>query len=166
MKESDLYGPVRDWLTSQGYQIHVEIFDADVIGVKDGRIVVVELKACLSYGVFLQCHKRASWADEVWAAIGSTPKDTGDMKRAGFGLLIVKDGKVRKRFAAKPQPWHWHRSKAYRAKKLACRAPAQPHELAGLPSNQQLTRQRMMRSASSSASSATSALNQSLLERK
>jgi hypothetical protein len=147
MKESDLYAPVRDWLTARGYTIHVEVFDADIVATKDGKLTAVELKPCLTNGLFCQCVTRAKWADEVIAAIASDPRGTGGMKQHGFGLLQVVNGKVRVRVHPKPQPWYWHKMRAYRMKKLANRAPAMPHEVAGLPSCPALKDQRRQREA-------------------
>lgn len=41
MKESDLYPAARDWLKEQGHAVFIEIFDADLIGLQDGMMVVV-----------------------------------------------------------------------------------------------------------------------------
>lgn len=50
VRESDLYAPVREWLSKQypDHKIHVEKFDADVIAIKEQHVVVVELKACMT----------------------------------------------------------------------------------------------------------------------
>lgn len=145
MKESDLYPPVRDWLLARGYEIHVEIFDADIVAVKDGRLTVVELKLCLSTDLWMQCRTRATWADEVIAAVASTPRCTEAYQHSGFGVLIVQDGRVKQKHKPRPQPWHWHKARAYRMKKLAKREPAQPHEMAGVPSSRKLKEQRLAR---------------------
>ena len=146
VRESDLYQPVRDWLVAQGYEVHVEVFDADIVATKDGRLIAVELKPCLTDGLTLQLHHRAGWADEVWAAVSSEPRITSILRDAGYGLLQVVNGRVRKRFKARPQPWGWHSRHAYRLKKLANREPAHDHELAGLPCCPQLREQRRLRS--------------------
>jgi hypothetical protein len=147
VRESDLFPPVRKWLESKGYTIHVEMFDADIIATKDGRIVVVELKPCLTQHLITQCARRSQWADEVWCAIGSEPRTISELKYSGFGLLLVSGGKVRKKLGAKPQPWQWHKMRAYRAKRLMDRAPAMAHEIAGLPCCAALREQRERREA-------------------
>lgn len=152
MAESDLYIPVRDWLRAQGWTVHVELFDCDVIATKPDttcpngvRIRVVELKPCLTGVLMCQLYTRAMWADEVMAAVASEARATTELRDNGFGLLQVRDGKVRQRISPKLQPWQWHKRRAYRLKKLAGRAPAQDHELAGLPSCPRLREQRELR---------------------
>ena len=147
MKESDLYQPVRAWLERQGWVIHVEMFDHDIVASRDGRWIVVELKKCMTWKLTQQCDRAARWADEVWCAIASDPKTVGDCRQNGFGVLIVRDGKVRKKLGARPQPWHWHKRRKYRVGILSRRAPAMPHELAGLPSSRILKDQRRRREA-------------------
>jgi hypothetical protein len=146
MKESDLYPPVRDWLLARGYEIHVEIFDADIVFMEGGnQLTVVELKACLSNELYVQCCKRAKWADYVFAAVGSEPRNVNMFTHAGFGILVVKNGKVREKRCARPQPWLWHKMHDYRVKKLTGRSPAQEHELAGLKACRELREQRLLR---------------------
>jgi hypothetical protein len=146
MAESDLYPPVRDWLRKRGYEVHVEVFGADIIAIRDGAITVVELKLCLSAGLIKQMHAGARWADFVIGAIASKPRITSGVSYAGFGLLLVSGQKVHQHIKPRPQPWHWHKARTYRVKKLTGRTPAQEHELAGLPSSPALRAQRQMRS--------------------
>lgn len=145
MKECDLYAPVRDWLISNGWEVHAEIFDADIVAIQDGKLMAVELKPYLTSGLWRQCCDRAGWADFVMAAIASKPITTSQFTDYGFGVLLVAGDKVRQKHKPRPQPWHWHRRRDYRMKKLASRAPAMPHETAGLPSCSQLRQQRMQR---------------------
>lgn len=146
VKESDLYVPVRDWLAARGWVIHVEIFDADIVAVRDGRMLAVELKPCLTQDLMNQLHHRAVWADEVIGAIASEPRGRlHALRYYGFGLLQVIDGKVRQRIKPRPQPWQWHRTRAYRLKKLNSRPPAADHEVAGLPGCSALREQRAWR---------------------
>lgn len=144
-KERDMYPLVRDWLTASGYQIHVELFDADVVGVKGDHVVVVEMKRCCSYSLLIQMLKRATWADEVWGCVASRPKAMREYAARGFGMLEIRRGKIHVRKVARPQPWQWHRRRNYRMKKLAARPPAMDHEVAGLPSCRELREQRKAR---------------------
>jgi hypothetical protein len=142
-----LYIPVRDWLRSRGYAVHVEQFDGDVIAVKDGLLVAVELKLCLEQGLIRQLQQRAMWADRVYAAIASTPRTVADIKYGGFGLLMVNvdAGTLRERIKPKPQPWFFHKRRLYRLKKLTGRPEAMDHEMAGLPACKALRDQRESR---------------------
>lgn len=134
MKESDLYPPVRDWLRARGYTIYVERFDADIVAVKDGRLLAVELKLCFTQQLYSQLQARATWADEVMAAVGSAPRAFKAMRYMGYGLLLVSNGKVRQKFKTRPQPWQFHKRRLYRLKVLADELPAMDHELAGVMS--------------------------------
>lgn len=145
MKESELYPYVRDWLLQRGYEVHVELFDADVAALKNGQLTVVELKICASQELLMQCSVRSGWADFVIACIASEPRSLSNFRHHGYGLLQLRNGRLYERCAARPQPWHWHRRRAYRLKKLQGRLPAQPHELAGLPACKALSQQRDMR---------------------
>lgn len=153
-RESELFVPVREWLRKNGYEVHVEIFDADVVAVKDGKLTVVELKPHFTVKLFKQLHSRALWADFVIAATfrpksGDADKaiKRGGMKYHGFGVLLVDGSAVRELMKPKPQPFMWHKRNAYRRKKLLGRAEAMDHELAGLPSCNALREQRLKREA-------------------
>lgn len=149
MKESDLYIPVRDWLQERGHEVHAEIFDADIVTVCDGKLWAVELKPCLDQALYRQLADRERWADYVCGVVAAKPRKQNQyyshLKYLGYGLLQVTGGRIHQRLKARPQPWQWHKKHAYRMKRLGDRAPAQPHELAGLPCNSQLRQQRRKR---------------------
>lgn len=144
MKESDLYQPVKQWIKKNypDHKIHVEVFDADVVAVHQGHIVVVELKKCYSNELYRQMCERARWADEVWCCIPTDPKSVTLGRREGFGLIQLKGDKLKIIRSAKPQPWARIKTRAYRLKKLARLRPAMDHEVAGLPSCSALREQR------------------------
>ncbi len=148
MREYELYPPVRDWLVSQGWKIHVELFDGDIVAERDGELMAVELKPCLTSKLVMQLVKRAEWADYVMAAVASRPDthsmNLSNMRYCGFGLLEVSS-RVKQRFAAKRQPYFWHKKHTYRVKRILSRNPAQSHELAGLPACPALRLQRQQR---------------------
>jgi hypothetical protein len=144
MKESDLYIPVRDWLRARGFTVHIEIFDCDVVGINaDGKMVAVELKTGMTLGLYNQLSLRATWADEVWAAVPATAeKPKHGFAYNGYGLLIVSGGRVKVQRIARPQPWNRCRSQIYRRKELSSRLAALDHHVAGLPSCPQAREQR------------------------
>ena len=43
-KETDLYEPIRAFLEEKGYQVQAEVKDCDIAAVKDGQLLIVELK--------------------------------------------------------------------------------------------------------------------------
>jgi hypothetical protein len=142
MRECDLYPPVRDWLKSQGYTVYIEIFDADIVAVKDNQLTAVELKACLTKGLRYQCIKRSYWADWVIAVVASKPKDARDFQHHGFGLYQLKNGKLKKIYKPRQQPLSWQRSHAYRVKRLSAIRPASDSDVAGLPCCERMRLQR------------------------
>ncbi len=136
LREADLYHAARDWLRSQGYAVHIEIFDADLIGLKDGRMCVIELKLCNSEKLMKQLYDRARWADECWGVIATETKAIWEYKRNGFGLMQWKDGKLKTIVKGRQQPYRWHKLRPYRLKRLSKAMPAPDHHLAGLPPKQ------------------------------
>jgi hypothetical protein len=91
--ESDLYPPVKALLEGQGYSVKGEIRGCDVLGVKDGATVIVELKKAFSLSLVLQGVNRLSLADTVYLAVGAWPKKMRDVRklcrRLGLGLMVV-----------------------------------------------------------------------------
>ena len=47
-KETDLYEPIRAFLEEEGYQVQAEVKNCDIAAVKDGQLVIVELKKAFS----------------------------------------------------------------------------------------------------------------------
>ena len=150
MREADLYLPVRDWLRSQGYDVYVEVFDCDVVGVNGQCLVAVELKLSLTWELEMQCLKRAGWADFVWAAISTAP-DKGRLDRftkgSGFGILQITNDRVKKRRKAQPQPWPRLKRRAYCFHRLEQLRPALEHHRGGLSACRQLREQNKERRA-------------------
>jgi hypothetical protein len=134
VREVLLYPPVRDWLVAQGYTVWVEIFDCDIVGMKDGLLVAVELKPCFTAGLSRQCDDRCKWADFVLAAVASRAKCPRYLAQRGVGVLEVRDGRVIERKRPRRQPWWWQARHAYRIKRLATEPCAQADDVAGVPS--------------------------------
>ena len=100
IRETDLYGPVKTLLESQGYQVKGEVGDADVVGVRGSEDpVIVELKTGFSLALFHQAVERQSITDCVYVAV---PRQTGAAsfkalqnnkklcRRLGLGLITVR----------------------------------------------------------------------------
>ena len=91
--ESDLYLPVKALLESQGYNVKGEVRGCDVLGVKDGAMVIVELKKAFGLGLVLQGVNRLTLSDMVYLAVGTWPKNMRDVRklcrRLGLGLMVV-----------------------------------------------------------------------------
>lgn len=97
-KETDLYEPVRAFLEEEGYQVQAEVKGCDIAAVKDGQMVIVELKKAFNLKLVYQGLERQSLTDQVFVAIprpkkGQREKSWKDMlrllKRLELGLLTV-----------------------------------------------------------------------------
>ncbi len=95
--ESDLYPPVKALLEGQGYSVKGEIRGCDVVGVRDGTTVIVELKKAFGLALVLQGVNRLALSDTVYLAVGAWPKKMRDVRklcrRLGLGLLVVVKGR-------------------------------------------------------------------------
>ncbi len=100
MAESDLYKPVKVFLEKQGYEVKGEVRGCDVVAVKDGALVVIELKQRFTLELILQGVDRLALTDSVYLAVpeptarsrGPGPWDKRVVKlcrRVGVGLLTV-----------------------------------------------------------------------------
>ena len=104
IQETDLYGPIKQLLKDQGYEVKSEIGDADVVGCRDGEgPVIVELKTGFSLTLFHQAIERQSITDHVYVAVPyqssrasykALQNNRSLCRRLGLGLITVrlKDG--------------------------------------------------------------------------
>ncbi|WP_236545115.1 DUF2161 domain-containing phosphodiesterase [Tropicimonas marinistellae] len=101
VRETDLYGPVKALLETQGYEVKGEVGPADVVACRAGEPapVIVELKRGFSLSLFHQAVARQSVSDAVYIAV---PRGTGRRfqkalkenltlcRRLGLGLITVR----------------------------------------------------------------------------
>lgn len=57
LPESSLYGPVRDYLEGLGYEVKGEVKDCDIAAMRDGELIVVELKRGFTMELSCLCDK-------------------------------------------------------------------------------------------------------------
>jgi len=119
-RETDLYPPVKAFLTRQGYEVKGEVGAADVVARRgDDPMVVVELKLGFSLALFHQAVERLAVADQVYVAVPKPARGGRDNLRLarmlGLGVLFVRlrDGLVE--VAAEPTPYRPRRSARKRA---------------------------------------------------
>ncbi|WP_413691864.1 DUF2161 family putative PD-(D/E)XK-type phosphodiesterase [Psychromonas sp. KJ10-2] len=97
LQESDLYLPIKHYLTNLGYQVKGEIKDCDIVAIQDDQLLIIELKLTLNITLLLQAVERFTLADNVYIAI---PKQATIFKkkqkqvkkliaRLGLGLIVV-----------------------------------------------------------------------------
>lgn len=98
--ETDLYGPVKDLLETQGYTVKGEVGGCDLFAVRgDEPPLIVELKRRFTLELVLQGVDRLSVTDLVYVAVpqpgrrtSPSPYDSGVRKlcrRLGLGLMVV-----------------------------------------------------------------------------
>ncbi len=96
--ESDLYGPVRDYLRELGYEVKGEVRGCDVTALRDGELIVVELKRGFTLELIYQAMDRQRVADGVYVAVplprrGYMSPHIQEMKslcrRLELGLIFV-----------------------------------------------------------------------------
>ena len=88
LSETDLYPPVHDFLTQQGYAVQGEVKQCDVAAVKGDELVVVELKLRLNWEAVAQAAERQQIADAVYLAIHK-PAGLRAWRRRGARLLYL-----------------------------------------------------------------------------
>ena len=69
LRESDLYAPVRDYLEGLGYEVRGEVRGCDIAAVRDGELIVVELKTGFTLELIYQAVDRQRVADGVYVAV-------------------------------------------------------------------------------------------------
>ena len=99
MAETDLYPPIKAYLTQQGYLVKGEINGCDVVAVRgDEPPVIVELKERFSLALVYQGIDRQRVSDTVYLAVRAKAgraamRDAlGLCRRLGLGLVTVRTG--------------------------------------------------------------------------
>jgi len=88
LRETDLYGPVRDYLIAHGYTVRGEVKDCDVTAVKGDDLIVVELKRSFSTALLVQATRRQRVADSVYVALPRPQARTSRTDWRGFKTLL------------------------------------------------------------------------------
>lgn len=98
IRETDLYGPVHDYLVAQGYEVRSEVLDCDIAATKGEDLVIVELKRALTISLLLQATQRQRATDSVYVALPKPPDRRRRsrwrhsqhlLKRLELGLILV-----------------------------------------------------------------------------
>lgn len=98
LRETDLSGPVHDYLVAQGYAVRSEVKDCDIVASRGDELLVVELKRSLSLDLLLQATQRQRAADSVylalpkpdlWAVRARWRRVEHLLRRLELGLILV-----------------------------------------------------------------------------
>ncbi|MDR2899087.1 MAG: DUF2161 family putative PD-(D/E)XK-type phosphodiesterase [Clostridiales bacterium] len=94
--ESDLYPPIKEYFEGIGYKVDGEVKNCDVTAVKDGFLVVVEIKKHFNAKLLFQALDRQKFADCVYIAIPKPKRLNKDFtkmihiaKALNIGFLCV-----------------------------------------------------------------------------
>lgn len=96
--ETDLYKPIYDYLTCQGYTVRSEVKNCDITAVRGDELVVIELKRGFNLKLLIQATRRQRAADSVYVAVprpkgGPYTRSWNDMchllRRLELGLIVV-----------------------------------------------------------------------------
>jgi hypothetical protein len=69
ISETDLAGPLYGYLSDAGYTVRSEVKDCDIAAVKDGDLLIIELKKTLNLALLVQGVRRQRLTDIVYLAI-------------------------------------------------------------------------------------------------
>ena len=69
LRETDLAGPVREYLVAQGYTVRSEVRNCDMTASKGDNLIVIELKRSFSAGLLFQATDRQRLCDSVYVAL-------------------------------------------------------------------------------------------------
>lgn len=129
MKETELYQPVKDLFEGLGYEVFSEVNDIDVVAVKDGEKIVIELKTSFSMKLILQAVKRQKIYEDVYVAVPFPKfkkrfsKDFKDkeylLRRLELGLIFVSLGEMNSyaQIVMEPNPFDLQMSRSRSKKK-------------------------------------------------
>ncbi|MBN1413365.1 MAG: hypothetical protein JW969_21160 [Spirochaetales bacterium] len=79
IKETDLYEPLKQFLENSGYSVHAEVHNCDVTAVKDGEVIIIELKTAFSLKLVYQALNRQQIGDAVYVAL---PRPDSSLRRS------------------------------------------------------------------------------------
>ncbi len=97
--ETDLYRPLHDYLVEQGYTVRSEVKNCDIAAVKDGDLIVVEMKRALNVPLLVQAVQRQKITESVYVAVprpvnkrkwmGGSKGVQDVLRRLEVGLIFV-----------------------------------------------------------------------------
>ncbi|TNE64065.1 MAG: hypothetical protein EP336_16105 [Rhodobacteraceae bacterium] len=127
MRETDLYPPVKAHFEGLGYVVKAEVRDADVVAVKDGVPVIIELKTGFTLQLLQQGVARQALSDHVYLAVPRWKGkagwrmfkgNLGLCKRLGLGVISVNVAESSVQVHHEPRPFVPRKNKAKAGKLL------------------------------------------------
>lgn len=87
MTEKELYPPIRDLFEKRGYKVNAEVKDCDMTAVKDGELIIVELKRNMSVTLLAQGLRRQKTGADVFVAVPKPKNYSFNKFRQVFSVL-------------------------------------------------------------------------------
>jgi len=87
-KERDLYDPIYEYLTNQGYLVRGEVKDCDLVAIKGNELVIVELKKNFSVDLMIQATDRQRISSGVYVALPRPKASLRSAKWRGIRRLL------------------------------------------------------------------------------
>ncbi|HKK65248.1 MAG TPA: DUF2161 family putative PD-(D/E)XK-type phosphodiesterase [Clostridia bacterium] len=69
IKETDLFQPLKVYLEGQGYSVHSEVRNCDIVARKGNELILVELKSSITLNLLIQAAQRKEISDSVYIAV-------------------------------------------------------------------------------------------------
>lgn len=87
MTEKELYPPVRDLFEKRGYKVNAEVRDCDMTAVRDGELVIVELKRGMTVTLLAQGLSRQKTGADVYIAVPKPKRYSFKKFRSVFSVV-------------------------------------------------------------------------------
>lgn len=95
--ETDLYDPVKQFLTGLGYEVSGEVKSCDIAAIREGELLIVELKKNFNLTLLYQAMDRQDITEQVYVAVPRPIKNASlavrrmkkIVKKLGLGLITV-----------------------------------------------------------------------------
>lgn len=125
--ETDLYAPVAEFLTSQGYTVRSEVEHCDITAVRGDELVVIELKRGFSLELLIQATRRQRITEAVYIAL-PRPRHSRRwiglkhlLRRLELGLILVSVNGHKPRVEVAFHPLPFARRRQRRARQAVLR---------------------------------------------
>lgn len=87
-KELDLYDPIYEYLTRQGYVVRGEVKDCDIAAIKGDELIIIELKKNFSVDLLAQATDRQRITSGVYVALPRPKTSLRSSKWKGIRRLL------------------------------------------------------------------------------
>ncbi|NLJ41942.1 MAG: hypothetical protein GX352_10120 [Clostridiales bacterium] len=87
-KETDLYSPIYEYLTSNGYTVRGEVRDCDIAAIKGEDLVIIELKKNFTVELLAQATDRQKITSGVYVALPRPKNYYGSTKWKGIRRIL------------------------------------------------------------------------------